>query len=200
MKTCEYDGQPFTEPRTHPWIGASASPASRYYDFKTEPARIRTALEDFLPWSHEPAVTVLYELLERLNGMSSHLESNDCAFNGPRESEAPQLGKLQCDGRVMVLFRELELNLSKRRIEDLKNALHWRLAALDLTFELGMIGTTIPPVVYVELPGAREEQLGHQLMISFWAWGDAESEVMRNLKRVLENLSQALGSLATARR
>ena len=64
--------------------------------------------------------------------------------------------------------------------------------------QFGMIGTTISPVVYVELPGAREEQLGHQLMISFWAWGDAESEVMRNLKRVLENLSQALGSLATA--
>ncbi len=198
MKTCEYEGQPSAEPRTHPWVGASGSPGSRYFDFKAEPARIRTDLEDFLPWSHEPATTVLYELLERVNGMTSDLESNDCAFNGPGESEAPQLGKLQCDGRVMVLFRELELNLSRPRIEDLKNALHGRLAALDSTFELGMIGTTIPSVVYVELPGTREEQLGHQLMISFWAWGEVQSEVMGNLKRVLENLSQALGSLATA--
>jgi hypothetical protein len=198
MKTCEYDGQPFAEPRSHPWMGASDSPTARYYDFKAEPARIRTVLEDFLPWSHEPAVIVLYELLERLNGLSSHLESNDCAFNAPHDSEAPQLGKLQCDGRVMVLFRELELNLSQSRIEGLKNALHRCLVELDSKFELGMIGTTITPVLYLELPGAREDRLGHQLMISFWAWGDVESEVMRNLERVLENLSQALGSLATA--
>ena len=65
MKTCEYDGQPFPEPRSHPWVGATASPTARYYDFKAEPERIRTSLEDFLPWSHEPAVVVLYELLER---------------------------------------------------------------------------------------------------------------------------------------
>jgi hypothetical protein len=58
-----------------------------------------------------------------------------------------------------------------------------------------MIGTTMPEVVYVELPGTRDQQLGHQLMISFWAWGDSHGEVMRNLKRVLDNLSQALGSL-----
>jgi hypothetical protein len=198
MKTCEYDGEPLSEPRSHPWTAATANPASRYYDFKTEPELIRTALEDFLPWSHDPAVTVLYELLERLNAVASILESNDCAFTGPHETEAPQLGQLQCDGRVMVLYRELELNLSQRRIEALKNALHVRLAALDLAFEWGMIGTTMPRVVYLALPGAREQQLGHQLMISFWAWGDSESEVMRNLKRVLENLSQALGSLTAA--
>jgi hypothetical protein len=198
MKTCEYDGEPFSEPRSHPWAGAIADPACRYYDFKSAPELIRTALEDFLPWSHEPAVTVLYELLEGLNAMASILESNDCAFSGPHESEAPELGKLQCDGRVMILYRELELNLSRHRIEGLKNALHRRLASLDPTFELGLIGTTMPPVAYVALPGPREQQIGHQLMISFWAWGDSESEVMRNLKRVMENLSQALGSLATA--
>ena len=118
MKTCEYDGEPFSEPRSHPWTGAIANPASRYYDFKTDPELIRTALEDFLPWGHDPAVTVLYELLERLNARTSILESNDCAFSGPHESEAPQWGKLQCDGRVMILYRELELNLSQRGIED----------------------------------------------------------------------------------
>jgi hypothetical protein len=198
MKTCEYDGEPFSEPRSHPWTGATGNPASRYYDFKTEPELIRTALEDFLPWGHDPAVTVLYELLERLNATASILESNDCAFSGPHESEAPQLGKLQCDGRVMILYRELELNLSQQGIEDLKNALHLRLAPLDRAFEGGLIGTTMPQVVYVTLPGAHEQQLGYQLMVSFWAWGDSESEVMGNLKRVLENLSQALGSLTTA--
>ena len=98
----------------------------------------------------------------------------------------------------MVLFRDLELNLSQPRVEGLKNALHLRLVALDETFEHGMVGTTISPAVYLELPGARDEQLGEQLMISFWAWGAAEGELMHNLKRVLDNLSQALGALATA--
>jgi hypothetical protein len=193
MKTCEYAGEPLDRPRSHPWTDATTSSAFRYYDFKTEPALIRTVLEDFVPWSHYPAVTRLYELLERLNASSSILESNDCAFSAPHESEAPELGKaLQCDGRVMILYRDLALNLSRRRVEDLKNALHFGLATLEPDLEFGMIGTTIPPVRYIDLPVARAQQLGYQLMISFWAWGDSEQEVMSNLERVLENLAHAL--------
>ncbi len=198
MKTCEYNGEPLNEPRSHPWTDAVANSACRYYDFKTEPGLIRTALEDFLPWSHYPAVTLLYELLERLNAPASILESNDCAFSGPHKSEASQLSKsLQCDGRVMILYRELGLNHSLRRVEGLKNALHFRLAALDQEFEWGMIGTTILPVLYIDLPVAQNQQLGYQLMISFWAWGDSEAEVMSNLERVLENLAQAVGESMT---
>ena len=194
MKTCEYDGEPFNEPRSHPWTDAVANSACRYYDFKTEPGLIRTVLEDFLPWSHYPAVTLLYELLERLNAPASIFESNDCAFSAPHKSEAPQVSKiLQCDGRVMILYRELGLNRSLRRLEGLKNALHLHLAALDREFEWGMIGTTILPVLYIDLPVAQDQQLGYQLMISFWAWGDSEAEVMSNLERVLENLAQAVG-------
>lgn len=121
MKTCEYAGESLGEPRSHPWTDAVTNPACRYYDFKVEPQRIRTSLEDFLPWSHYPAVTLLYELLERLNSPASRLESNDCAFSAPHHSEAPQLSKLlQCDGRVMILFRKLGLNLSLDRVEELK--------------------------------------------------------------------------------
>jgi len=34
-------------------------------------------------------------------------------------------------------------------------------------------------------------------MLSFWAWGDSEPEVMGNLDRVLKNLAQALGEAGT---
>ena len=194
MKSCEFDGNPFDEPRSHPWTDAVASAASRYYDLKADPALIRTALEDFVPWSHYAAITRFYELLERLNAPGSILESNDCAFSGPYPSEALQLGKLlQCEGRVMVLYRELELNLSRRRVEELKNDIHVRLASLDQEFEWGMIGTTITPVRYVDLPGPDDRKLGYQLMLSFWAWGDSEAEVMDNLDRVVGNLARALG-------
>ncbi len=193
MKTCEYDGEPFTEPRSHPWTEASASSACRYYDLKASPGLVRTALEDFIPWSHHAAVTQFYALLDRLNAPTSILESNDCAFTGPHASEAPQLGKvLQCEGRVMILYRELAWNLSRSRVEEFKDALHLRLATLDREFDWGMIGTTIYPVRYVTLPVAQDKQLGYQLMLSFWAWGDSEVEVMSNLERVVRNLAQAI--------
>lgn len=193
MQSCEYDGVPIEEPRSHPWSDTVASASCRYYDLKAHPGLIRTALEDLLPWSHYAAVTRLYELLERLNGSASILESNDCAFSGPSSSEAPQLGKsLQCEGRVMILYRELGRNLSLQRVEALKFAIHVQLAEHDREFEWGMVGTTLVPVRYIDLPGTDDEQLGHQLMLSFWAWGDSEAEVMESLGRVVKNLGQAI--------
>ncbi len=55
-----------------------------------------------------------------------------------------------------------------------------------------MVGTTVTPVRYLTLPETGDGQLGHQLMISFWAWGGTEVELMTNLARVLKNLSRAL--------
>ena len=192
MKTCQYAGKPFDEPRTHPWTDTTGDAACRYYDLVSEPELIRTALEDFRPWHHYRAVQSLYELLEWLNAPSSSLESNDCAFSPPYASNVPQLGKsLECEGRVMILYRDIELNLSRRRVEGLRTGLHLCLEALDPDFELGLIGTMIPPVLYID-PVSRGRQLGQQLMISFWAWGDSEEEVMNNLERVMENLRQAL--------
>ena len=193
MKTCEYDGAPFTEPRSHPWTDARACADYRYYDLKAEPSRIRTSLEDFVPWAHYPAINALYALLEWLNAEASVLESNDCAFTGPQANDIPAFAKpLQCSGRIMVLYRALAENLARERIESLKDGLHHRLGALDPELAWGMIGTTIVPVRYLALPG--DAQRGHQLMISFWAWGSSEEELMTNLARVVKNLSMALSA------
>ena len=91
----------------------------------------------------------------------------------------------------MLLYRDLELNLSLARVEALRTRLHLGLEALDSDFEPGLIGTAVFPVRYLDLPGSRERQSGHQLMISFWAWGDSEAEVMENLERLVGNLRQA---------
>jgi hypothetical protein len=193
MKTCAYDGEPNAEPRAHPWTDAVGSSACRYYDLKAAPGLIRTALEDFVPFGHFAAVTEFYTLLERLNAPASTLESNDCAFSAPHASELAAPGKLlQCEGRLMILFRELGLNLSRPRVEALEHGLHQRLAELDRELEWGLVGTTIYPTRFVTLPGAPARQLGHQLMLSFWAWGDTEAEVMGHLERVVRNLAQAI--------
>ena len=193
MKTVEYSGDLPSEPRSHPWTDSVASSESRYYDLRVEPELIRSSLEDFVPWSHYEAVTRFYEILERINGTGSVYESNDCAFSSPGESEAPGLGDIQCSGRLMILYRDLILNTSKPRIETLARSLHIALAEIDPDLEPGIVGTTLVPVRLLELPAS--QQLGHQLMISFWAWGSSEADAMKNLDRVLRNLSQALGGL-----
>jgi hypothetical protein len=150
-------------------------------------------MEDFVPWSHYPAIDAFYTLLEWLNSPRSTLESNDCAFTGPHPNEVPSVPKsLQCSGRLMVLYRSLATNLSRPRVESLKDTLHHRWRSLDPEFQWGTIGTTIVPVRYVTLPD--DAQLGYQIMISFWAWGSMEAELMSSLGRVVANLSRGLSA------
>jgi hypothetical protein len=193
MRTCEYAGPAF-EARSHPWMGSASEPDCRYYDLTTMPERIRSSLEDFVPWHHHAAIEAFYVLLEGLNTPASALESNDCAFSGPSANDHLEIDKaLQCSGRVMVLFRQLERNTVAGEIEALKDRLHLQLSRIDPGCLWGIIGTTIVPVRYLALPKARGQQHGAQLMISFWAWGNSEAENMLNLARLMTNLTQALG-------
>lgn len=195
MMSCEYAGAPFSEPRSHPWTDVAGNSKARYYDLTAAPELIRSALEDFSPWDRYSAVGDFYSLLENLNRSSSVLESNDCAFNGPHANENAQFAKaLQCSGRVMVLYRALALNTSKERVTWLRTALHYQLARLDPSFRWGVIGTTLVPVRYLALKD--HGQLGQQLMISFWAFGDSEADTMQNLARLLKNLALALRSVS----
>ena len=197
LKTCEYDGDPFPSAgaRSHPWTDAVASEAFRYYDLRASPAHIRTSLEDFVPWSRYAAIEGFYTLLEWLNGDASPFESNDCAFTAPHANESASVAQpLTCSGRVMLLFRDLPLNVSTGDVTWLKDALHLALGPLDDTLELGVVGTTLVPVRYLGLPA--DAQLGQELMVSFWAWGGTEAEVMANLARVMVSLSSALRSVS----
>ena len=77
-------------------------------------------------------------------------------------------------------------------MEQLAYRLHRNLAEIDTHLKWGVVGTSIVPVRYLALPEAGGQQQGVQLMISFWAWGDAEAETMRHLGRVFKNLTRAL--------
>lgn len=193
MRSLQYAGPAFTAPRSHPWDGAVDDPAARYVDLVAEPALIRTALEDFVPWQHHPAIEQFYALVEWINGPTSGLMSNDCAFTGPQADHGAAVAKrLGCTGRVMVLFRDLARNLDDAALEELTERVHRRLAARDQSFVWGAVGTTRIAVHFRTLPGPAEAQRGAQLMLSFWAWGSTEDETLLHLRRVLGNLDRAL--------
>lgn len=193
MKTYDHSDPRPGPVRAHPWTGARVDPSGRYFDFKKEPGLIRTSLEDLRPWAAWPAIDTFYRLLEWLNGADSILESNDCALTGPSANETPQFAKkLEATGRLMILWRGLSLNLSNQRTEWLKAALHRHLNRADAEFEWGAVGITAFGTRYLALPLPEEQQVGFQLMLSFWSWGDSEEEVMTNLDRTFRNIWKAL--------
>jgi hypothetical protein len=193
MHVFELDDPDSLAPRTHPWSGSLTDPAHRHYDLRGEPGLIRTVLEDWRPWEQYPATETFYRLVEWLNGPRSVLETSDCAFSGPTANESPAFAKaLQCSGRLMLLFRDLPLNTDAARVNAFTNTLARGLAGEDAAFGWGVFGVTQVPVRFTTLPGMGEAQLGSQVMLSLWAWGDDEAETMANLDRTLGGLSSVL--------
>jgi hypothetical protein len=193
MKTCEYAGAALSEPRSHPWQGSTTDPRAHYLDFRTSPELIRSSLEDFVPWARYGAIETFYAMIERLNHGQSAFETSDCEFTGPRHNDDANIRKaFGCSGRLMLFFRALEQNTVEASMAALTYTLHTKLATIDDAFVWGLVGTTLVPTRYLALPEGNRQQLGHQLMISFWAWGDSEADTMLNSGRLFTNLTRAL--------
>jgi hypothetical protein len=152
-------------------------------------------LEDLRPWDACAAVQSIYGLLTWINGPGSPFESNDCAFDGPEANVDRGFPKrLQCCGRLGVLFRDLGLNTNERAMSRWIEGIHEALRVLEADFAWGAVGTTRLRVDYRDLPEGHTE--GSQILLSFWAWGDDEPEVFENLARVIAALRDALESSA----
>lgn len=175
--------------RVHPY---NSSDWSTYYDFKKNPELIPEVLEDFKPWAQHRGVQVFYDLLLWLNGNSSRLESNDCAFKGPATNTDTKFPKkMCCSGRLMVFYREILLNVPAGNTDILKDAIRHYLGQLDPDFELGVIGISSMPTDYLDI-SEESQRRGNEVMLTFWAWGDDEKETMANLERLFLALSQCL--------
>ncbi len=177
--------------RAFPYNGTSGGPEEDYYDFKKNPELIPRVLEDFVPWEKHKAIQRFYEMLRWLNGDDSPLESSDCALArqlGENRTKEPFPRQFESSGRLMVLYRDLRLNTSADHMEWLKKATHFHLNRFDPTFELGAVGLFLTNTSYSQLGG----QLGTELVILFFAFGDNEQEVMENLDRLFRNLYTAL--------
>ena len=181
--------------RAFPYKGTAGGAEQDYYNFKENPHLISSVLEDFVPWQKYQAINYFYEMLRWLNGNSSPLESSDSALanqlgENPTKEAFPRA--LQIRGRLMILFRDLRLNTSAEHMNWLKKAVHFHLLRLDPTFELGAVGLFLTKTSYTQLG----KQLGTELVILFFAFGDNEEEIMENLNRLFRNLYAALKNVA----
>jgi hypothetical protein len=178
--------------RAHPWVDAQSDHRFRYHDFRAHPELIRSSLEDLLPWAGHPSTETFYQLIEWLNAPDGTLESNDCAFSGVYRNEGPHSERrLEASGRLMVLLRDLAANTSADRVGALAQGVAVALSRMTPDLE-AVVGVSVVDVQFTALPGPPARQRGQQLMLSFWAWGDDETEALTNLDRTLRNLRDAL--------
>ena len=94
----------------------------------------------------------------------------------------------------MILYRQLELNLSAPTIDRLEQGFHYYLVSIDPGFDWGVVGTTRARVDYTAFPEALGD--GQQVCLSFWAWGDHDEEAMANLNRVFLAIHQCVRLLS----
>lgn len=181
-------------PRAHPWTVAEINDRHRYVDFKFEPHLIRTVLEDWTPFSSEPFAETFFQLLEWLHGPSGQLESNDCAFRPAAPNRDKQFHfAMRCDGRLMILFRDLVKNTQSASVDWLLNESMRTLNNVDRDFVSGAVGFSFMKAVYMAF-GSNPKQgaLGHQVMLSFFAYGDDRTATRASMYRVLTNVHSAL--------
>jgi hypothetical protein len=191
----ESEYQPDRIVREHPYTDGTYDQRVKYYDFRTNPAAIRQSLEDFKPWEPRGAIETFYQLLEWLNGEMSELESNDCAFHGPQPnisvSTSPK--ELECKGRLMIFWRRLELNVSEPHLKWLIDAAEHYLKHTDESTWLdGVIGLSFMETAF----GRLNKNVGKEMVLQFWAFGDSEDELFENLDRLFKNLTMALKGLS----
>ena len=92
------------------------------------PELISECLEDFVPWARYPAIQRFYDLVRRLNGPDSILETNDSGLRSPRvDDQALEIIRhtFAADptvvlARLTVIFRDLGLNASQPHVEWMK--------------------------------------------------------------------------------
>lgn len=161
--------------------------ASVYVDFKKQPKLIRSALEDLVPFKQWDFVEQFYSLIEWINGSQSRLESNDCVFNAAEENPDQQYAYAQkCSARLMILFRDIPENCQARSIDWLMEAILQQVSMGKPGFKAGAIALSQSPTCYLALGDAPDTGgMGHQVILSFMAYGKNERRCYENMQIVL---------------
>jgi hypothetical protein len=173
-----------------------------YYDFRQHPELIPSVLEDFRPFSGEPAIQRFYDMLRWVNGPKSALESTDCVLRAPGRNETAHLGggaSLQMMGRLMIIYRNKRLNTLPPDIKRLSDMLEQSLKVIDDGWLMGAIGYAFYRAHFTSLGDEpAPETIGRELCLRFWAWGNSDAECFANLERIFANLLVSLEQTSAA--
>ena len=190
--------------RLHPYTSGGTA-QSGYVDFKDEPERISSVLEDFTPHSEFPAIQTFYKLLKYINGTSSYLESCDCALRPPAtHSDKNSTLPISVHGRLFLMYRDEKLNCSHKHAEWLCGKLKTILDGVDpdLTANEAVIGFTLNPVLHTVISKGSwrpdgsfdydddDPAHGMHTMLSFWGYGNDAICAFENLERLFKNIEQ----------
>lgn len=172
--------------RTHPWTFAESDPSCRYVDFRQEPEKIETSLEDFRPWEQYPAVQRFYAFLRWLNGPDSSFETNDCLLRLEDNTDPNHPYKLQASGRLMLFPFDMRLTCAPGFADWMMSGFHCYLTQIQPPLSTAAVGLSKAPCLF-ESVNAK----GHEMVFYFWAWGDTNEATMNSLDRVFERLQMA---------
>jgi len=95
------------EPRLHPWGVSAHDPDAKFVDFLKCPDLIRTSLEDFIPYAHQPAIERFFELIEWMRGSETIWETTESKF-WPISTHTNRFFAqypLTCSGRLVFFCR-----------------------------------------------------------------------------------------------
>jgi len=180
--------------RSHPWTSMVSDDANVYVDFKKQPQLIRSALEDFIPFKKYEFVEQFYALIEWLNSPRSLLESNDCAFNAAEDNPDRQYPYAKkCSARLMILFRDISENCQAKSIDWLMQNILLHVSTTKPGFKAGAICLSQSPTCYLVLGNQPDTGgIGHQVTLTFFAYGKNDRRCYENMKDVISIAQSSL--------
>jgi hypothetical protein len=189
--------------RLQPWTQAEYNPNFKWVNFrhKEERKKIRTYLEDFIPYSNYEGVQRFYDMMDWLNGDESQLETTDSRLEPPKPNSEKEIAdkELVLIFSLTVFFRKLELNLSadsrvaQFRLTTPSQHTLWlaeqTLGCLELSEPYyAVFKTYLLSTKFTEAPVASIDQCGYAVAYKLWTWGDTEQELFDNYKAAMESL------------
>lgn len=168
--------------------------ANVYLDFKKHPELIRSTLEDLIPFKKWGFVEQFYTLIEWLNSPRSLLESNDCVFNAAEDNPDQQYPYAKkCSARLMILFRDIPENCQAKSIDWLMQNILLQVSTTKLGFKAGAICLSQSPTCYLVL-GSKADTggMGHQVTLTFFAYGKNDPRCYENMQQVLSIAQSSL--------
>ena len=171
-----------------------ADDGSVYMDFKKHPELIRSSLEDLLPFKKWGFVEQFYALIEWINSAHSLLESNDCVFNEAEDNPDQQYPYAKkCSARLMILFRDIPENCQARSIDWLMENILLQISATKPGFKAGAICLAQSPTCYLALGSSADTGgMGHQVTLTFFAYGKNERRCYESMQEVLSIAQSSL--------